>query len=203
MLTKVDMKRNLLALAALVIAISPMTTNAASIVYDINRTIGAGTVTGFVQTDGTLGVLSAPNITDWSLTLAAPNLFGGSPSSISFASGSTSLFGLATTATLSQLLFDFSDAGSFFLLQSATNPFNFWCLETVNVSCTGSGPGEHMGQGSPFFVGQSATHSGPTVLGAVSVAPVPEPEIYAMMGVGLGLLGWVGRRRKLKEAASV
>lgn len=27
-------------------------------------------------------------------------------------------------------------------------------------------------------------------------SPVPEPEIYAMMGLGLGLLGWVGRRRK-------
>ena len=27
-------------------------------------------------------------------------------------------------------------------------------------------------------------------------APVPEPEIYAMLGLGLGLLGWVGRRRK-------
>lgn len=30
--------------------------------------------------------------------------------------------------------------------------------------------------------------------------PVPEPEIYAMMGLGLGLLGWVGRRRKLQAA---
>ncbi len=33
------------------------------------------------------------------------------------------------------------------------------------------------------------------------MAPVPEPEIYAMMGLGLGLLGWVGRRRKLQAAA--
>jgi len=33
-------------------------------------------------------------------------------------------------------------------------------------------------------------------------APIPEPEIYAMMAVGLGLLGWVGRRKKLKEAAA-
>jgi len=32
-------------------------------------------------------------------------------------------------------------------------------------------------------------------------APVPEPEIYAMMGVGLGSLGWMGRRKKLKAAA--
>jgi len=27
-------------------------------------------------------------------------------------------------------------------------------------------------------------------------SPVPEPEIYAMMGLGLGLMGWIGRRRK-------
>lgn len=30
--------------------------------------------------------------------------------------------------------------------------------------------------------------------------PVPEPEIYAMMGIGFGLLGWVGRRKKLQVA---
>ena len=38
--------------------------------------------------------------------------------------------------------------------------------------------------------------------GTVVTTPVPEPEIYAMMAVGLGLLGWVGRRKKLKEAAA-
>lgn len=31
--------------------------------------------------------------------------------------------------------------------------------------------------------------------------PIPEPEIYAMMGIGLGLLRWVGRRKKLQAAA--
>jgi len=30
----------------------------------------------------------------------------------------------------------------------------------------------------------------------VSVTPVPEPEIYAMLVAGLGLLGWQGRRRR-------
>lgn len=34
------------------------------------------------------------------------------------------------------------------------------------------------------------------------VAAIPEPEIYAMLGVGLGLLGWVGRRKKLRERAA-
>jgi len=32
---------------------------------------------------------------------------------------------------------------------------------------------------------------------------IPEPEIYAMMGIGLGLLGWAARRRKLKDAAAI
>lgn len=33
----------------------------------------------------------------------------------------------------------------------------------------------------------------------VSVTPIPEPEIYAMIMAGLGLLGWVGRRKRLQE----
>ncbi len=32
------------------------------------------------------------------------------------------------------------------------------------------------------------------------VTPIPEPEIYAMLATGLGLIGWVGRRRKPKAA---
>ncbi|GEM_PF-668276 len=32
------------------------------------------------------------------------------------------------------------------------------------------------------------------------LAPVPEPEIYAMMGLGLGLMGFVARRRKQNGA---
>jgi len=32
------------------------------------------------------------------------------------------------------------------------------------------------------------------------IAAVPEPEIYAMMGVGIGIMGWVTRRNKRKQA---
>lgn len=47
-------------------------------------------------------------------------------------------------------------------------------------------------RGTEFYFWQDAIE----FYGAVQTAPVPEPEIYAMMGLGLGLLGWVGRRRK-------
>ena len=43
---------------------------------------------------------------------------------------------------------------------------------------------------------------GVATVNSFQVSPVPEPEIYAMMGIGLGLLGWVRRRKKLKEAAA-
>lgn len=33
------------------------------------------------------------------------------------------------------------------------------------------------------------------------LAPIPEPETYALMGLGLGLLGFVARRRKQQAAA--
>jgi hypothetical protein len=32
------------------------------------------------------------------------------------------------------------------------------------------------------------------------ITPVPEPEIYAMMGLGLGLMGFMARRRKQAAA---
>jgi hypothetical protein len=39
-------------------------------------------------------------------------------------------------------------------------------------------------------------------VGAVAVTPVPEPETYAMLLAGLGLLGFAARRRKLKAVAA-
>jgi len=39
------------------------------------------------------------------------------------------------------------------------------------------------------------------VIGVNFTTPVPEPEIYAMLGLGLGLMGFVARRRKQQAAA--
>lgn len=36
--------------------------------------------------------------------------------------------------------------------------------------------------------------------GTITVTPIPEPEIYAMMAAGLGIMGWFGRRRKQQAA---
>lgn len=41
----------------------------------------------------------------------------------------------------------------------------------------------------------------PSMQFEANISPVPEPEIYAMMGLGLGLLGWAGRHRRKHQAA--
>ena len=61
---------------------------------------------------------------------------------------------------------------------------------TGKTSFLGLGPNGDSGCTNCYF--------GPIGSGAVDVAaPVPEPETYALMLAGLGVLGWASRRRKL------
>ena len=54
--------------------------------------------------------------------------------------------------------------------------------------------------GTSYFVFSAGGSNGGSNTG--SVAAIPEPEIYAMMGAGLGLIGWIGRRKKLGRSAA-
>ena len=69
----------------------------------------------------------------------------------------------------------------------------------IFASC-GSGCGATQASiGDPLNV---SSIGGPdSITSAPPVAPVPEPEIYAMMLSGIGIMGWVARRRKRKHAA--
>jgi sugar lactone lactonase YvrE len=78
------------------------------ITYAINQTIGAGSVTGVVVTDGTIGTLSSTNILNYNVliddgTYPPYNVISGSNPDL-FLSGSD------LSATASQLLFNFSGA---------------------------------------------------------------------------------------------
>ena len=90
--------------------------SALPITYNVNQTIGLSTVTGNIQTDGTIGVLLFSNITDWTLTvnfnsgavvstLLGPLSGNNSRVSVVFAFPAANAF----SATASQLLFDFDD----------------------------------------------------------------------------------------------
>lgn len=74
---------------------------------------------------------------------------------------------------------------------NASSTTNNWIIYSVQVVGTGG-----LDQLRFAATGTSDSYGGS--LDAVTLTTaVPEPEVYAMMGLGLGLLGWVSRRKKM------
>ncbi|WP_439400287.1 calcium-binding protein (plasmid) [Bradyrhizobium sp. PMVTL-01] len=80
--------------------------------YDVDLSVGTGTVEGSIQTDGTLGVLSQADITNANLTLT-----NGSYTWTITGAQSFSLFGTDLSATTSGLFFNFDGSGGGFVWQ--------------------------------------------------------------------------------------
>jgi len=71
---------------------------------------------------------------------------------------------------------------------------NVASLTVLRVSLAQSGAG---GTAAPLVAYDSIDASGNSNWNFMnSASPVPEPEVYSMLGLGLGLMGWAGRRRK-------
>jgi hypothetical protein len=69
----------------------------------------------------------------------------------------------------------------------SSGTMDVWTLSGANL-----GAGDYYIKVSGNLVGSTAASFG----GAVMLAPVPEPETYGMLLGGLGLLGFLARRRK-------
>jgi hypothetical protein len=77
--------------------------------------------------------------------------------------------------------------------QMSSGIFDIWTLSSSNLSA-----GDYYLAVSGNLVSDNAASFG----GAVSLAaPVPEPETYGMMLAGLGVLGYMARRRKAAKQA--
>jgi hypothetical protein len=173
---------------ALVMAAS---TVEAAIIYTINRTIGAGGVTGFVETDGTIGALGAGNILDWDLMIddgtGTFNLLGP----ISGPNSNVLIIGSSFIGTATQLIFDFSGSGlALFQNPSNGSGINFWCLEVSGCTTNGTGETVALNYDFPQFV----SYSGREVIGTASV---PEPASLFLLGAGVLASAFRSRKRPL------
>jgi PEP-CTERM motif len=187
-----QMKRILMSGAALAVALMGAVP-AQAITYIGTRTVGAGTAQLSITTDNSLGVLSAANITDWTIDISA----GGSTVSLlgplSGSNSAVTINGSGLTATATDLIFSFDNDG--YLLFKLPGLFApAYCVDGASAAptCIGSPGSENI------FVGGLAqvTLDGSTIL-ATAQGPggVPEPEAWALMIAGFGLVGAAMRRR--------
>lgn len=172
---------------------------ASDIIYDVDQTVGVGNVTGFIETNGTIGVLDASDILNWNLLLndgtTTFDLLGP-------LSGSNSQFGLSgsdLSASATQLLFDFSGSGdAIFQAPTLFTGLDYWCTQGTppylsGITCSAGTPnGSSLATGEVLITsstdeGQVSGLSGTDVI--ASVSSVPEPSTLLLTGVCfLGIL---------------
>jgi PEP-CTERM motif len=200
----------------IVLALGAVVCSAATITYDVNQSVGSGTVTGTIETDGTLGVIPAntyltsptANIfLNWNLTLN-----DGTDPSVDFTPSNSELIvgGADLSATSNALLFNFgnSDSGFFLFGSSASETLEQWCGSsamncTQNPSFPNSGSDLQIGSNEQFTASSASAAiaciaAGCTAaaagdgdpLGAPTPSSAPEPSTVSFLGLGFAALGF-------------
>lgn len=185
----VKFKNVITSLMAAGLLVAGASASAALLTYNVSRTIGVGSVTGTVTTDGTFGVLATANMVSWSLTLND----GTNNFAITEANSDFIALGAGLTADVDSLDFDFSGSNTVFDFQNPNigSGINFWCGEgATGTTCTGSHSGEYVNAAAATV---SAGRSG-TVSIATRDNGVPEPATLVL--VGMALIGAAASRRR-------
>ena len=183
----------------------------ADIIYNVNITIPgvpatgnrAGSVTGFIETDGTTGLLGPAQIRDWSLAL---NDGFSTFTDLGPHSGNNSallVVGTAFTATASGLFFNFS-ATDISLVDFQSPQFgsgiDFFCFSGANGGARCS---SHLSSLELRALGpiQSLPERGVVEVAAAVPGPIAGAGLPGLILAGGGLLGWWRRKREAEAAA--
>lgn len=169
---------------------------ASGAVYTFSTSIGTGSASGSITTDGTIGILSGANIRAFNILINN----GTGTFTVTNANGQVQTGGDALTATSTGLFFNYNfGGGDYALFQNphTGSGFNYFCLQTSGCY-------------SPATPGMGVRVSGARLNSALTgnlqfatAAAVPEPASWALMMLGFGIIGFALRRRQGKNATTV
>jgi hypothetical protein len=189
------LNRRLVGFVLAAAVLSSAASAGAAITYTVDQTIGVGSLTGTIQTDGAIGTLGASDITAWNLEL------NGDGASINLTNGNSSVFdpGADLTASAKNLFFNFdgSDGGYFLFEQSFGSGTHYACEATANQNVCFQGATV-----TPVSIFDSTAQNVPRAGNQVIGTAVPEPATWAIMLVGFGGLGAAIRSRR-RVAATI
>lgn len=186
------MKLRSLAFALLVCAaiVSPSLLRADDITYNVNQTVGTGSVTGTITTDGTIGALNIGGVDDGPIGYAgdivsvnlvlndgtnAEPLSGGV-----FSSGGTDLIASATDLT-----FNFGADGGYFVIYSGLSNYDQLCYSTT-----------YCGGISIYNVGLDGETVTTAETGSQVIGCTNAPDASGLSLAGITALGIMGAFRK-------
>jgi hypothetical protein len=181
--------RTMLCAGLLLIAASLSFAN--PITYYLNQPVGAGSLTGYIETDGTTGVLSSLNILGWDLLLNDGSTTFALPDSRSFAD----VAGSDLSATPAQLVFDFSASDHGAVVFSDAS-FDFQTCFASYPQCIhgATGPGESLIIGANSPSAQFSSLSGPQVIAGMTLNTLPggPPTAPILLPTTQPVIGFVG-----------
>lgn len=170
----------------------------AGVIYGINQTgIGfdQGSITGTIQTDGTIGAITAGNIVAWNLQ-AQCSFMSCSGSNFTLNNGNSSISISGTdelSATATQLFYNYGVSGSFIGSFEIVDGSNAWALGLTSSTLTYE---EILPTG---LGGNAEPESGTQVIGTAETAPEPPSDIF--LGLGLITIAACGSRlRAMKRS---
>jgi hypothetical protein len=171
----------------------------ADILYYVNPAwVGPiGEIGGSVTTDGTLGVLSAANIVDWTFIFWDGSGMGQLYGPLSGNNSSVYLAGNDLTAAPTKLFFNFdgTDGGLMLFQANLFSDSDFYCFATVaSFPCA---QGKSLVTVSVFSPGAmfEAEAGNQAIFDSINFDAAPEPGYYSILGAALAALLAASRRR--------
>jgi MYXO-CTERM domain-containing protein len=166
---------------------------ASPITYDVDQSIGSGSVVGTIETDGVTGVLNVSDILSYDLVLTGA---GGVTNELTNTNSAFTNFGSDVTATSQAILYDYNaeDAGYLSVQQNGYlySGYYYWCNAAAGDFACAEGASVVPGS----YADPSAQYEPRTGVQSIAtaVSSAPEPSAWALMIAGLGAIGLLLRR---------